>query len=76
MPEPAELKRHRIKCAQLPDRYAQDAALATDAHGRPNLTRHPEHSIDALAAMEWAENPEDMAMTRRMRHRQRPSSLR
>jgi hypothetical protein len=63
VPEPAELKRHKLRCAQLPDRYAQDAAFAADARTAFFVSRDiqrlvKDNSIEALAAMEWAENPE------------------
>ena len=63
VPEPAELKRHRIRCAQLPDRYAQDSAFAADARTAVRISEDiqrlvKEYSIEELAAMEWAENPE------------------
>ena len=63
VPEPAELKRHKLRCAQLPDRYAQDSAFAADARTAFLVSRDiqrlvKDNSIEALASMEWAENPE------------------
>jgi hypothetical protein len=63
VPEPAELKRHKLRCAQLPDRYAQDSAFAADARTAFFVSRDiqrlvKDNSIEALASMEWAENPE------------------
>ena len=63
VPMPAELKRHQLKCAQLPDRYAQDSAFAADARTAVGVSKDiqrlvREHSIEALAAMEWADRPD------------------
>ena len=63
VPMPAELKRHQLRCAQLPDRYAQDSAFAADARTAVGVSKDiqrlvREHSIEALAAMEWADGPD------------------
>jgi hypothetical protein len=63
VPEPAELKRHRLRCSQLPDRYAQDSAFAADARTAVQVSKDiqrlvRDHSIEALAAMEWADGPD------------------
>jgi hypothetical protein len=56
VPEPAELKRHKLRCAQLPDRYAQDSAFAADARTAFFVSRDiqrlvKDNSIEALAAL-------------------------
>ena len=63
VPMPAELKRHQLRCAQLPNRYAQDSAFAADARTAVGVSKDiqrlvREHSIEALAAMEWADGPD------------------
>lgn len=63
VPEPAELKRHKLRCSQLPDRYAQDSAFAADARTAVQVSKDiqrlvRDHSIEALAAMEWADGPD------------------
>ena len=63
VPAPAELKRHQLKCSKLPDRYAQNSAFARDARTAVAVSKDiqrlvREHSIEALAAMEWAEGPD------------------
>ena len=63
VPEPAELKRHKIRCSQLPDRYAQDSAFAADARTAVLVSRDiqrlvREYSLEALASMEWDDSPD------------------
>ncbi len=60
--EPAELRKHRLKCAVLPDRYAQNAAFARDARMAIRVSKDIQrlasaHTIEELAAMDWAEGP-------------------
>jgi hypothetical protein len=62
VPEPAELKKHRLKCAVLPDRYAQSTAFARDARMAVRVSKDIQrlasaHTIEELAAMDWAEGP-------------------
>lgn len=63
VPEEALLRQHRVRCAQLPDRYAQSAALGADARESLRIMNSiralaAAHSITQLAAMDWAESPE------------------
>jgi hypothetical protein len=62
VPEPAELKKHRLRCAVLPDRYAQSTAFARDARMAVRVSKDIQrlasaHMIEELAAMDWAEGP-------------------
>jgi hypothetical protein len=62
VPEPAELKKHRLKCAVLPDRYAQSTAFARDARMAIRVSKDIQrlasaHTIEELTAMDWAEGP-------------------
>jgi hypothetical protein len=64
VPEPAELTSHKLRCAKLPDRYAQDSAFAADTRTAIVVSQDIQrlvkaNSIEQLAAMEWAENPEE-----------------
>ena len=58
VPEPNELKKHKIKCAVLPDRYAQSSALARDARVAVQVSVDMQglaakHTIAELSAMDW-----------------------
>jgi hypothetical protein len=62
VPEPAELKKHKIRCAALPDRYAQNTAFARDARMAVRVSKDIQklasaHTIQELSAMDWAEGP-------------------
>ena len=64
VPEPAELKKHRIRCAALPDRYAQSSALARDARISVLVSKDIQglaaaYSIEELSAMDWTMGPLD-----------------
>ena len=54
----AELKKHRIKCAVLPDRYAQSSALARDARVAVQVSMNlqgfaAKYTIAELSVMDW-----------------------
>ena len=58
VPEPNELKKHKIKCAVLPDRYAQSSALARDARVAVQVSADlqglaAKYTIAELSAMDW-----------------------
>ena len=58
VPEPELLVRHRIRCSQLPDRYAQNTSLALDTSAALRVSRDiqrmvAKHSLAELAAMNW-----------------------
>ena len=58
IPDQELLVRHRIRCSQLPNRYAQNAAMALDTSTALRVSRDIQrlvglHSIHELAAMEW-----------------------
>ena len=58
VPEPNELKKHKIKCAVLPDRYAQSSALARDARVAVQVSVDMQgfaakYTIAELSAMDW-----------------------
>jgi hypothetical protein len=62
VPEPVELKKHKLKCAILPDRYAQNTAFARDARIAVRVSQDIQklaalHSIEELGAMDWTEGP-------------------
>ena len=64
IPEPELLVRHKLRCSQLPNRYAQSAALALDTQTALRVSRDIQrlvktHSIEQLAAMDWDGVPED-----------------
>ena len=58
VPEPNELKKHKIKCAVLPDRYAQSSALARDARVAVQVSVDlqgfaAKYTIAELSTMDW-----------------------
>ena len=64
MPEASLLVKHRLKCSELPDRYAQSAALSADVRESLRVMADirriaRSHSISELATMEWSGMPDE-----------------
>ena len=63
IPEAALLARHRVKCSQLPNRYAQSTSLGADVSESLRVMADirrlcAAHSIQQLSEMDWSDIPD------------------